>query len=384
MAADAYENVKDVESTAATSTLSGARTAGQILQAADGKDSTALDSTAETSTLAGARSAEQIMQQMDEEKKAKSASAKSSAKSTVKSELNKWKSAGVNAKSTAEKALDAGETVKDTVENVANKAISVQNTASKLSAVASFGASALGIKAGEAISDAKENAQVSVQTQVAAPTDTAIATYQRDVADAKSQGAHVKQLPYTNAQQMQWNAQDQHRMYSNYGNMYEHGANEMEYNTALLNSAMAAANLPTKALSMVPSFKQKFLAAVQKDDNQMDINGMTLDRIFSGDVDLLKVDQKESTEDLSMVNAGRDAGISDKFEAVDHQLDARDAEKNAIASAFSQAATENAKDLADSVLAGHKDRGATVDIDLGLTGGAYEKQAEDDLSADFF
>lgn len=384
MAADAYENVKDVESTAATSTLSGARTAGQILQAADGKDSTALDSTAETSTLAGARSAEQIMQQMDEEKKAKSASAKSSAKSTVKSELNKWKSAGVNAKSTAEKALDAGETVKDTVENVADKAISVQNTASKLSAVASFGASALGIKAGEAISDAKENAQVSVQTQVAAPTDTAIAAYQRDVADAKSQGAHVKQLPYTNAQQMQWNAQDQHRMYSNYGNMYEHGANEMEYNTALLNSAMAAANLPTKALSMVPSFKQKFLAAVQKDDNQMDINGMTLDRIFSGDVDLLKVDQKESTEDLSMVNAGRDAGISDKFEAVDHQLDARDAEKNAIASAFSQAATENAKGLADSVLAGHKDRGATVDIDLGLTGGAYEKQAEDDLSADFF
>lgn len=384
MAADAYENVKDVESTAATSTLSGARTAGQILQAADGKDSTALDSTAETSTLAGARSAEQIMQQMDEEKKAKSASAKSSAKSTVKSELNKWKSAGVNAKSTAEKALDAGETVKDTVENVADKATSVQNAASKLSAVASFGASALGIKAGEAISDAKENAQVSVQTQVAAPTDTAIAAYQRDVADAKSQGAHVKQLPYTNAQQMQWNAQDQHRMYSNYGNMYEHGANEMEYNTALLNSAMAAANLPTKALSMVPSFKQKFLAAVQKDDNQMDINGMTLDRIFSGDVDLLKVDQKESTEDLSMVNAGRDAGISDKFEAVDHQLDARDAEKNAIASAFSQAATENAKGLADSVLAGHKDRGATVDIDLGLTGGAYEKQAEDDLSADFF
>lgn len=384
MAADAYENVKDVESTAATSTLSGARTAGQILQAADGKDSTALDSTAETSTLAGARSAEQIMQQMDEEKKAKSASAKSSAKSTVKSELNKWKSAGVNAKSTAEKALDAGETVKDTVENVADKAASVQNTASKLSAVASFGASALGIKAGEVISDAKENAQASVQTQVAAPTDTAIAAYQRDVADAKSQGAHVKQLPYTNAQQMQWNAQDQHRMYSNYGNMYEHGANEMEYNTALLNSAMAAVNLPTKALSMVPSFKQKFLAAVQKDDNQMDINGMTLDRIFSGDVDLLKVDQKESTEDLSMVNAGRDAGISDKFEAVDHQLDARDAEKNAIASAFSQAATENAKGLADSVLAGHKDRGATVDIDLGLTGGAYEKQAEDDLSRDFF
>ena len=194
----------------------------------------------------------------------------------------------------------------------------------------------------------------------------------------------MKHLPYTNAQQMQWNAQDQHRMYSNYGNMYEHGANEMEYNTALLNSAMAAANLPTKALSMVPSFKQKFLAAVQKDDNQMDINGMTLDRIFSGDVDLLKVDQKESTEDLSMVNAGRDAGVSDKFEAVDHQLDARDAEKNAIASAFSQAATENVKGLVDSVLAGHKDRGATVDIDLGLTGGAYEKQAEDDLSADFF
>lgn len=383
MAADAYENVRDVESTAATSTLSGARTAGQILQAADGKDSTALDSTAETSTLAGARSAEQIMQQMDEEEKAKSASAKSSAKSTVKSELNKWKSAGVNAKSTVEKAADAGETVKDAVEDMADKAASVQNTASKLSAVASIGASALGVKAAEAVSDAKENIQ-EITTQVAAPTDTAIAAYQKDVAEAKQTGAHVKHLPYTNAQQMQWNAQDQHRMYSNYGNMYEHGTNEMEYNTALLNSAMAVANLPTKALPTVPSFRQKFLAAVQKDDNQMDINGMTLDRIFSGDVDLLKVDQKESTEDLSMVNAGRDAGVSDKFEAVDHQLDARDAEKNAIASAFSQAATENVKGLADSVLAGHKDRGATVDIDLGLTGGAYEKQAEDDLSADFF
>lgn len=383
MAADAYENVRDVESTAATSTLSGARTAGQILQAADGKDSTALDSTAETSTLAGARSAEQIMQQMDEEEKAKSASAKSSAKSTVKSELNKWKSAGVNAKSTVEKAADAGETVKDAVEDMADKAASVQNTASKLSAVASIGASVLGVKAAEAVSDAKENIQ-EVTTQVAAPTDTAIAAYQKDVAEAKQTGAHVKHLPYTNAQQMQWNAQDQHRMYSNYGNMYEHGTNEMEYNTALINSAMAVANLPTKALPTVPSFRQKFLAAVQKDDNQMDINGMTLDRIFSGDVDLLKVDQKESTEDLSMVNAGRDAGISDKFEAVDHQLDARDAEKNAIASAFSQAATENVKGLADSVLAGHKDRGATVDIDLGLTGGAYEKQAEDDLSADFF
>ena len=383
MAADAYENVRDVESTAATSTLSGARTAGQILQAADGKDSTALDSTAETSTLAGARSAEQIMQQMDEEEKAKSASAKSSAKSTVKSELNKWKNAGVNAKSTVEKAADAGETVKDAVKSMTNKAASVQNTASKLSAVASIGASALGVKAAEAVSDAKENIQ-EVTTQVAAPTDTAIAAYQKDVAEAKQAGAHVKHLPYTNAQQMQWNAQDQHRMYSNYGNMYEHGANEMEYNTALLNSAMAVANLPTKALSMVPSFKQKFLAAVQKDDNQMDINGMTLDRIFSGDVDLLKVDQKESTEDLSMVNAGRDAGVFDKFEAVDHQLDARDAEKNAIASAFSQAATENVKGLADSVLAGHKDRGATVDIDLGLTGSAYEKQVEDDLSADFF
>lgn len=383
MAADAYENVRDVESTAATSTLSGARTAGQILQAADGKDSTALDSTAETSTLAGARSAEQIMQQMDEEEKAKSASAKSSAKSTVKSELNKWKSAGVNAKSTVEKAADAGETVKDAVEGMADKAASVQNTASKLSAVASIGASALGVKAAEAVSDAKENIQ-EVTTQVAAPTDTAIAAYQKDVAEAKQTGAHVKHLPYTNAQQMQWNAQDQHRMYSNYGNMYEHGTNEMEYNTALLNSAMAVANLPTKVLPTVPSFRQKFLAAVQKDDNQMDINGMTLDRIFSGDVDLLKVDQKESTEDLSMVNAGRDAGVSDKFEAVDHQLEARDAEKNAIASAFSQAATENAKGLADSVLAGHKDRGATVDIDLGLTGGAYEKQAEDDLSADFF
>lgn len=383
MAADAYENVRDVESTAATSTLSGARTAGQILQAADGKDSTALDSTAETSTLAGARSAEQIMQQMDEEEKAKSASAKSSAKSTVKSELNKWKNAGVNVKSTVERTLDAGETVKDAVEDMTNKAASVQNTALKLSAVASIGASALGVKAAEAVSDAKENIQ-EVTTQVAAPTDTAIAAYQKDVAEAKQAGAHVKHLPYTNAQQMQWNAQDQHRMYSNYGNMYEHGTNEMEYNTALLNSAMAVANLPTKALPTVPSFRQKFLAAVQKDDNQMDINGMTLDRIFSGDVDLLKVDQKESTEDLSMVNAGRDAGISDKFEAVDHQLDARDAEKNAIASAFSQAATENAKGLADSVLAGHKDRGATVDIDLGLTGGAYEKQAEDDLSRDFF
>ena len=42
----------------------------QILEAADGKDSTALDSTIETSTTAP-RSAEQIMEQMKEEEKAK-------------------------------------------------------------------------------------------------------------------------------------------------------------------------------------------------------------------------------------------------------------------------------------------------------------------------
>ena len=384
MAADLYDNVRDVKSTQETSTVKGARSAQQILEAADGKDSTALDSTIETSTTAP-RSVEEIMEQMKEEEKAKTASAKSSAKS----KLNKWKNAGVNAKSTASEARDTVSDVAEDVKNVSSAVTDISNKSASIANTLTAGMSAFGLtKAGEAVAknaSGKEEPKtdpkaVSQAMQTSAPTDTAIATYQKDVSEAQAKGVHVKCLPYTNEQQMQWNAQDQHRMYSNYGNMYEHGSNEMEYNFALLSSAMATAGMgaPTKTLSTAPSLKQKFLAAVEKDDNQMDINTMSLERIFSGEVDLLKVDQKQGTEDLAVVNS-RDTAVKDKFEAEDHGLDARDAEKKDLARSFAEAATESTKRFTESIL----DRGQQAVAELGIDKMlGSEKQSE--LEADFF
>ena len=384
MAADLYDNVRDVKSTQETSTVKGARSAQQILEAADGKDSTALDSTIETSTTAP-RSVEEIMEQMKEEEKAKTASAKSSAKS----KLNKWKNAGVNAKSTASEARDTVSDVAEDVKNVSSAVTDISNKSASIANTLTAGMSAFGLtKAGEAVAknaSGKEEPKtdpkaVSQAMQTSAPTDTAIATYQKDVSEAQAKGVHVKCLPYTNEQQMQWNAQDQHRMYSNYGNMYEHGSNEMEYNFALLSSAMATAGMgtPTKTLSTTPPLKQKFLAAVEKDDNQMDINTMSLERIFSGEVDLLKVDQKQGTEDLAVVNS-RDTAVKDKFEAEDHGLDARDAEKKDLARSFAEAATESTKRFTESIL----DRGQQAVAELGIDKMlGSEKQSE--LEADFF
>lgn len=388
MAADLYDNVRDVKSTQETSTVKGARSAQQILEAADGKDSTALDSTIETSTTAP-RSAEQIMEQMKEEEKAKKESAKSSARSKVKSEVNKWKNAGVNAKSTASEAKDTVSDVAEDVKNVSSTITNISNKSASIANALTAGMSAFGLtKAGEAVAkNASEKEEpktdpkaVSQAMQTSAPTDTAIAEYQKDVSEAQAKGVHVKCLPYTNEQQMQWNAQDQHRMYSNYGNMYEHGSNEMEYNFALLSSAMATAGMgaPTKTLSTVPSLKQKFLAAVEKDDNQMDINTMSLERIFSGEVDLLKVDQKQGTEDLAVVN-NRDTAVKDKFEAEDHGLDARDAEKKDIARSFAEAATESTKRFTESIL----DRGQQAVAELGIDK-ILDSEKQSELEADFF
>ena len=386
MAADKYDNVRDVESTQETSTVKGARSAQQILEAADGKDSTALDSTIETSTTAP-RSVEEIMEQMKEEEKAKTASAKSSAKSKVNSESNKWKNAGVNAKSTASEAKDTVSDVAEDLKNVSSAVTDISNKSASITNTLTAGMSAFGLtKAGEAVAknaSGKEEPKtdpkaVSQAMQTSAPTDTAIATYQKDVSEVQAKGVRVKCLPYTNEQQMQWNAQDQHRMYSNYGNMYEHGSNEMEYNFALLSSAMATAGMPTKTLSTAPSLKQKFLAAVEKDDDQMDINTMSLERIFSGEVDLLKVDQKQGTEDLAVVN-NRDIAVKDKFEAKDHGLDARDAEKKDLARSFAEAATESTKRFTESIL----DRGQQAVAELGIDKMlGSEKQSE--LEADFF
>lgn len=398
MDADLYNNTEPVdetsdglESTAETSTLAGARTAKQVMGDMSGEKSTALDSTAETSTLEGARSVEEIMDQMKEEEKAKSKSATSSVKSKAKSEAEKWKSAGVNKKNTAEKTETLSDKASDVVgdvQDMSNKVTNFSRKSTQLANTATAVMSAFGItKAGEAVADkvsekdesaTKTNA-ASDSMQTSAPTDMAIAAYQKDVADAKANGAHVKHLPYTDAQQRQWNAQDQHRMYSNYGTMYEHGANEMEYNVALLNSAMASAGMgmPVKALSPEVSFRQKFLSSVEKDDNKMDINSLSFDKIMSGDIDLLKVDQKQSTEDLAEVN--RDAHVADRYAAEDHDLDARDAEKADIAKSFAEASAENTKKFTESFF----DRGATVDADLGLDkiAGA-EKQ--NDFEADFF
>lgn len=395
---DRYTDVRDVESTAGTSSLSGARSTSEFIQASDGKDSTALDSTQATSTLEGARSVEQIMEEMKEEESAKKQGSPSS--------LDKWKKAGVNAKTAASPAAsgasvtDRAEDLADTVSDVKNSTFGRTATAVMtgrmpkfsspiMTAMVSMGASGLGVKAasydGQDAASGEESvtadpAAVAEAMQKSAPTDSAIAAYQRNVAQAQEQGANVKRLPFTDAQQRQWNAQDQHRMYSNYGTLYEHGQNEMAYNTALLNAAMASVDLPAKTLPKVPSFKQKYLSAVEHDEKQMDINSMSLESLFSGELDLLHVGEQSVTEDMSVIN--RNAQRADAHAATDHRVDERDAEKQDIAASFAQAAKQGTKDFMDSVF----DRGATVGADLAAIGINLQgdADAEHDRSADFF
>ena len=389
---DKYTDVKEVESTKKTSALTGARSTSEFIQASDGKDSTALDSTQATSTLEGARSVEQIMNELKEEEKAK--------KSKSSSVTDKWKKAGVNAKSAATGAKETAETavdsVTDTVSDVKDSSIGKIATAAitgrmpafsspLMTAAVSFGASKLGMSGLSGLSASSDETtvdptKVSETMSKSAPTDTAIATYQKDVTEASKNGANVKRLPFTNEHQTQWNAQDQHRMYSNYGMMYEHGPNEMSYNMALLSATMSTAGLPTKTLLQVPSFKQKYLSEVQKDDNQMDINNMSMDKLFSGEVDLLHAGEQSVTEDMSVIN--RSTQTADKYAASDHQLDTRDADKKDIAASFAEATKQSVKAFTDSVI----DRGATVDADLAgvgvnLTGG---ESKEPELSSDFF
>ena len=386
---DKHTDVKDVESTDETSALTGARSTSEFIQASDGKDSTALNSTQATSTLEGARSVEQIMNELKEEENAK--------KSKSSSVTDKWKKAGVNAKSAATGAKDTAETavdnVTDTVSDVKNSSVGKLATAAMtgkvptfssplMTAAVSFGASKLGMTGLSSLSEESTIDPTAVSETMAksAPTDTAIATYQKDVAEVTEKGANVKRLPFTDAQQTQWNAQDQHRMYSNYGMMYEHGPNEMSYNMALLSATMSTAGLPTKTLPQVPSFKQKYLSEVQKDDNQMDINNMSMDKLFSGEVDLLHVGEQSVTEDMSVINRGTQT--ADKYAAADHQLDARESAKQDIAASFAEATKQSVKAFTDSVI----DRGATVAADLAGVGvnltGSESKEPE--LSSDFF
>ena len=386
---DKYTDVKDVESTNTTSALTGARSTSEFIQASDGKDSMALDSTQATSTLEGARSVEQIMNELKEEENAK--------KSKSSSVTDKWKKAGVNAKAAATGAKDTAETavdsVTDTVSDVKNSSVGKLATAAMtgkvptfssplMTAAVSFGASKLGMTGLSSLSEEStiDPAVVSETMAKSAPTDTAIATYQKDVTEATEKGANVKRLPFTDAQQTQWNAQDQHRMYSNYGMMYAHGPNEMSYNMALLSTTMSTAGLLTKTLPQVPSFKQKYLSEVQKDDNQMDINNMSMDKLFSGEVDLLHVGEQSVTEDMSVINRGTQT--ADKYAASDHQLDTRESAKQDIAASFAEATKQSVKAFTDSVI----DRGATVAADLAgigvnLTGG---ESKEPELSSDFF
>ncbi len=345
----AKQSVKDVESTAATSTTSGARSADQILKAADG-DQSATDSTVYTSTTAP-RSAEEIMKDMDKEKKAKEAAVGTSAASKFKAEMAKWKKSGINARETVDEATDTVEEAKDSVEEAVD---TVQNLTGAVEGASTGGSSvlnamAIGTTIANTITDDKA-VQVSEALSSAAPTDEAIAEYQQTVSEAESNGLHVKSLPYTNEQQTHWNAQDQHRMYSNYGNMYEHGANETEYNMAILNSAMASAGvMPTKTLSAAPTLRQKFLSEVVKDDDQMDINDISLEKIYSGEVDLLAVDHAEASEDLGYVNSLRNANVTDAYEAQDHNLDGRAAAIQAANDEYAQKAALNASDYTDKI-----------------------------------
>ena len=386
---DKYTDVQDVESTSKTSLLSGARSTSEFIQASDGKDSTALDSTQATSTLEGARSVEQIMSALKEEKNAK--------KSKSPSIKDKWKKAGVNAKSataevanTAESAVDG---VTDTISDVKNSSVGKIAKAAitgkmptfgspLMTAAISFGASKLGMSGLSTLSDdtTVDSTKVSETMSKSAPTDEAIATYQKDVAEASKSGANVKCLPFTNEQQTQWNAQDQHRMYSNYGMMYEHGPNETAYNMALLSATMPTAGLLTKMLPQVPSFKQKYLSEVQKNDNQMDINGMSLDQLLSGKIDLLHVGEQSVTEDMTVIN--RNAQTTDKNAVTDHQLDVGGTDKKDITASFAEATKQSTKAFTDSII----DRGATVAADLAGVGISISNTPdnEPELRSNFF
>jgi hypothetical protein len=291
------------------------------------------------------------MKDMDKEKKAKEAAVGTSAASKFKAEMAKWKKSGINARETVDEATDTVEEAKDSVEEAVD---TVQNLTGAVEGASTGGSSvlnamAIGTTIANTITDDKA-VQVSEALSSAAPTDEAIAEYQQTVSEAESNGLHVKSLPYTNEQQTHWNAQDQHRMYSNYGNMYEHGANETEYNMAILNSAMASAGvMPTKTLSAAPTLRQKFLSEVVKDDDQMDINDISLEKIYSGEVDLLAVDHAEASEDLGYVNSLRNANVTDAYEAQDHNLDGRAAAIQAANDEYAQKAALNASDYTDKI-----------------------------------
>lgn len=370
---DEYESINDVESTVATSTGGGARTAEQILKASDGKDSTVLDSTVETSTNAP-RTAEQIMAEMKKEDKAKNAAKKASITSSIKSGVNKLKHAGDSAKDAVEKAEDVADTVEDATETITDNPItdvaetvlgtdtdSPTDSSSTLSTLAA-GAVALGAAMdGDEEKNEQEDAvsEVSKTMSTAAPTDSAIALYQQDVAQAQMNGARVKSLPYTNEQQMQWNAQDQYRMYSNHGNMYEHGENEMEYNFAMLNSSMAMFSPPTKTLSPVQPFRQKVLSAIRQTDDEMDANDVSFDDILKGRVNILDTQQKESTEDMSVIN---------------------NYEQNDIANSFEEAASKDTTDFTDKIA----NRLAMLNSDGMMDRINAESEKQNDFEADYF
>lgn len=324
-----------VASTQATSTESGARSTSQVISAIEGKESTALDSTVTTST-SSPRSVEDVLDDMKTEDEAKG----SDVVSRVKSQAYKWKKFGVNAKKAESKLVNG-------IESLSDAADDVKDTTSVLSSADTV---LSGVETVAAVDAVANKTSESEMVKRDAPTDTAIAGYQASVKQAQNDGLHVKGLLYTDAQQKQWNAQDQHRMYSNYGQMYIHGNNEADYNMALMKSALAIAGVPqTKTLSAVPTLKQKFLAEVVKDDNQMDINSMSLENILAGNVDLLKTEQKQATESLSDINAARNADVTDKFEAIDHNLDGREAEKNAVNDAYSKAMSEDASGFTDTI-----------------------------------
>lgn len=379
----ANQSTKDqaLESTTATSTKAP-REAGQIAKQMSGKKSTALDSTVETSTTAP-RSAEEIMKAMEEEDKQANASTKSKAKSTIKSTVNKWKSAGVNARKTVTEAEDTVGEVKDVVAEVGTIAggglPGIDDQRGSVSGPLSSVASAVAV--GTSIYNATiggDNPGVDTTKTVPAPTDASIIAFQQHQTQAQLSGVPVKKLAYTDAQQSQWNAQDQYRMYSNYGDMYEHGQNEMGYNMAILNSAMAMHAPVAKELPKAPSFRQKFLAEMAKDDDQMDINNLTAENMMAHSAELLNTGfATEASEDLAFVNRGRDTKMADKFAAVDHDLDGRTAEKTSVENAFARAAESKNNEFTANL----EKRMASLSADLGLD---KLQSTQPELSDEFF
>lgn len=335
----------------------------------------ATDSTIETSTDSP-RSAEEILDAMKKEDKAQSAGWEAKAKKLGINAKNSILSAAKNTAGTAvDKAVDTGTAA---VKNEVKSQMGLSNAA---------GIAGVGLSAGSAVLNAVSGSESESKDTSAkdfsakAPDDSDIAAYQAAQNSAKSKGIEPKILTFTDEQQAAWDGTSQNRMYSHYGDLYDHGGNEGQYTQNLLASAFAVQGVPVaKVMPPAPSLRKK-LESVHTDDDVLDINSMSVDKLMASGADLLHSDiTKQASEDLSYINGQRDAGIADKFAAVDHGLDAREAAKNAENAEYAKQSEEKSAGLADRI----EQTYASLNIPGIEANGRSEKADEASIGSDYF